>query len=263
MEDLTIRRRNRLRHHYTITSNVLLFGYKHLPDGAKLTYQVIDSFDWGDGAGVRKGFAYPSLARLADIRGVDERTIRRHLVQLEQARLISRQERPGKPSLLIIEDPSPVETQRYFETFGGGEREDNSVRPTPDGNVRPLLQEDKEQESRNSLTRFENHSGVGEHGRAPISDAVRERVASLGRGRRTASPDRAKREHLAQEMLRVLHDEHSLGCYRRVAEQYPPHIIFEALGLVKEMARECKVAKTRGALFVQILKRRTGGRDGV
>ena len=65
MEDFNIRRRNRLRHHYTLTSNVLLFGYKHLPDAAKLTYQVIDSFDWSDGAGLRKGFAYPSLGRLA------------------------------------------------------------------------------------------------------------------------------------------------------------------------------------------------------
>ena len=52
MEDLTVRRRNRLRHHYTLTSDVLLFGYEHLPDGAKLTYQVIDSFDWSDGAGL-------------------------------------------------------------------------------------------------------------------------------------------------------------------------------------------------------------------
>jgi hypothetical protein len=45
MEDLTIRHRNRLRHHYTQTSNVLLFGYQSVSDGAKLTYQVIDSFD--------------------------------------------------------------------------------------------------------------------------------------------------------------------------------------------------------------------------
>ena len=92
MEDFTVRRRNRLRHHYTITSNVLLFGYKHVPEAAKLTYQVIDSFDWSDAAGLRKGFAYPSLRRLAEIRGVEERTIRRHLGQLEQANLISRKE---------------------------------------------------------------------------------------------------------------------------------------------------------------------------
>src|SRR3990172_9966114 len=103
MEDLVIRRRNTLRHHYTQTSNVLLFGYRQLSDGAKLTYQVIDSFDWSDGAGLRKGFAFPSLGRLAAIRGVDERTIRRHLAQLEQAGLITRQERPGKPNLLVIE----------------------------------------------------------------------------------------------------------------------------------------------------------------
>jgi hypothetical protein len=46
MENVTFRRRNRLKKHFVITSNVLLFGYPHVSDGAKLTYQVIDSFDW-------------------------------------------------------------------------------------------------------------------------------------------------------------------------------------------------------------------------
>ena len=86
MEGFTLRRRNRLRTHYTLTSNVLLFGYRRLSDGAKLTYQAIDSFDWSDAAGLRKGFAHPSLARLATIRGVEKRSIRRHLADLEKVR---------------------------------------------------------------------------------------------------------------------------------------------------------------------------------
>jgi hypothetical protein len=85
MEDLQVRHRSRLRHHFTTTSNVLLFGYRQLSDGAKLTYQVIDSFDWEDDNGLRKGYAYPSLARVALGRGVSERTVQRHLAELEAA----------------------------------------------------------------------------------------------------------------------------------------------------------------------------------
>ena len=50
MDNVTFRRRNRLKKHFVITSNVLLFGYSHVSDSAKLTYQVIDSFDCQDGS---------------------------------------------------------------------------------------------------------------------------------------------------------------------------------------------------------------------
>jgi hypothetical protein len=119
MENLIIRHRNRLRHHYTVTSNVFLYGYRGLSDGAKVTYLVVDSFDWSDAAGLRKGFAHPSLGRLAKIRAVEKRSIRRHLAELEGVELITRKERPGKPSLLIIEDPSTEETDLYLRTFAG------------------------------------------------------------------------------------------------------------------------------------------------
>lgn len=243
---------------------MLLFGYRHVPDSAKLTYQVIDSFDWSDGAGLRKGFAYPSLGRLAEIRGVDERTIRRHLVQLEQASLISRKERPGRPSLLVIEDPSAVETQRYMQTFGGV-GEDRSVRPTPDKNVRPLLQEDKERRIQSPLTRLEKPSGVGE-GRGstdpmPVGDFVRERVGWLKmNGEKIRSPTVAKREHLVQQMIDVLGDEHSRGYYRKVAGQFSPDDISQALGLVDELAQAGKIRESRGALFVETIGGQRKGR---
>ena len=81
MDNVTFRRRNRLKKHFVITSNVLLFGYSHVSDSAKITFQVIDSFDWQDGQGLRKGFAYPSVDHLATIRSVSDRTIQRHIVR--------------------------------------------------------------------------------------------------------------------------------------------------------------------------------------
>lgn len=249
MEEPTIRRRNRLKHHYTTTSNVLLFGYRHVPDAAKLTYQVIDSFDWIDGAGLRKGYAYPAVKTLAEIRGVDERTIQRHLAQLEQVGLITRKDRPGRPSLLVIEDPSGVETQRYLAAFGQEERGDKSVTPTPDKSVTPHLEEDKEQERQISLTRVEKPSG-GEGGYQPIGELVRGRVASLKARLRAHPSAKAKREYLAQQMVDVLGDEHSLGMYRQIAERFPDHVIFQGLASVREAAKSGSIKRSRGALFV-------------
>ena len=90
MENINIRHRSVLRQHYTIVSNVLLRGYRGVSDGAKLTYLVIDSFDWADGEGMRKGFAYPTLEHLANIRATSARTVRRHLSELEKVGLITR-----------------------------------------------------------------------------------------------------------------------------------------------------------------------------
>src|SRR5688572_4173905 len=110
MDVLQLRHRNRLRHNYTMTSNVLLMGYGELSDGAKITYQVIDSFDWSNGQGSRKGFAYPSLQTLASLRQIEKRSVRRHLAELEAAGLLTREQRAGQPNMLVIEDPSEKET---------------------------------------------------------------------------------------------------------------------------------------------------------
>lgn len=204
MEGFTIQRRNRLRHHYTITSNVLLFGYQSVSDGAKITYQVIDSFDWTDAAGTRKGFAFPSLGLLARIRGIERRSVRRHLAELEMAKLITRVEQTGQPSLLIIEDPSTKETETYLQSFARV-GEDNIVLPTPDKNVRPYKKDEKE-EKQNLVNEEQALSRTG---------------LRVERSQKMQIP-KAKREYLAQEILSVVHDEKSLGYYRSVAETVDP-----------------------------------------
>lgn len=219
-----IRRRNRLKHHFTMTSNVLLFGYATLTDAEKITYQIIDSFDWADGAGVRKGYAYPSEKRVAEARRLDERTIRRHFGALERAGLLTRELRPGQPSILWIEDPSTDESERYLSTVAIGP--DTDVRDTPDAGVRPY-KEDKGQ------------------GRQNLVNAGKER----------SQKQRAKTDWLAGEMLRVLGDRHSLGFYRKVAHTLPAHKVFEALSEVRLADREGRVRTSKGALFVGLIRK--------
>lgn len=249
MEDFTVRRRNRLRHHYTLTSNVLLFGYRRLSGGAKLTYQVIDSFDWGDSVGLRKGYAYPSVARLARASRVSDRTIQRHVGELIAAGLLTREERRGRTNVLYIEDVSEWETRRYAQEFAGG---DKNVTLPP---TKPSPKERRREERRTSLTRAKASEGEGERDYEHISHAIKEKLSTMRLGRGADPPGKAKREYLAQEMVRALGDPHSLAYYRRVAERTPPHMIYEALGRVKEMAREGRVRQNRGALFVDLINR--------
>ena len=68
-------------------------------------------------------------------------------------------------------------------------------------------------------------------------------------------PPGDEREALVQEMLSVLRDLESEGYYRRLASSVPKNIIFEALSLVKRAVAEGKIRKSRGALFVAIVKR--------
>jgi hypothetical protein len=55
-------------------------------------------------------------------------------------------------------------------------------------------------------------------------------------------------------MLDLLHDEHSLGFYRKVAQTVPEHRVFEALSEVRLAAREGRVRTSKGALFVGLMK---------
>jgi hypothetical protein len=74
---------------------------------------------------------------------------------------------------------------------------------------------------------------------------------------------RTSRVALLDEMLSVLGDVESEGYYRRLAVTVPKDIIFEALSLVRRAVHEGKIRKSRGALFVAIVKRACADRGVV
>jgi len=233
MDEPSIRHRSTFKHHYTMTSNVLIFGYKQLTDPVKLTYQAIDSFDWSNGEGKRKGYAFPSLATLAGLRGVDERTLRRHLSALESAGLLRREVRPGQPSLLWIEEPSKEECEQYLSTMAMSP--DTDVRGRGDTDVRPLYEESEESETDKTVNGAKAFKG-------------------RRRGKRFLSAqEKAKQEWLANHMVKQLGDPRSLGFYRKQAAEVEESRIFEALSLVRVARREGRVRKSPGALFVKLL----------
>jgi hypothetical protein len=89
-----------------------------ISDGAKLTYLEILEFDWeSKQTGACKGFAFPSVDTLCEMRGVGERTIRGHLQELINKGILSRMRRRNSSSVLYIEDviQTRVEQHSSFE----------------------------------------------------------------------------------------------------------------------------------------------------
>jgi DNA-binding MarR family transcriptional regulator len=86
--------------------------HSDLSDGAKLTYQELVAYDFQDRErGICKGYVWPSIATLAEVRGKNERTIRGHLQELVEAGLITRERRRNTTSLLHFQNVTSVTTE--------------------------------------------------------------------------------------------------------------------------------------------------------
>ncbi len=66
--------------------------------------------------------------------------------------------------------------------------------------------------------------------------------------------ERARRDYYAQTMAKELNDAKSLGAFKVIAEHVPESVIFQTLGTVKEAARDGKIKRSRGALFMKIIQ---------
>ena len=69
-----------------------------------------------------------------------------------------------------------------------------------------------------------------------------------------------QRDYVAQEIADKLDDSKSLGCYRKIADKIPQDVIFDVLSSVKDVALSGKIRQSRGALFVEMIKKYAYGR---
>ena len=273
VDAVIFQRRNRLKRHFVTTSNVLLYGYPQLSDAAKITYQVIDGFDWeSKDTGDSKGYVFPAVETLATIRHTTVRTIQRHLKELEAAQLLTRQRRQHKPSLLVIEDVSEAAATTYetqyvtapTPTTWGGEalllRNDIFVvsRTFPETTKMSLASNKKENEQRKEhemnvnadkkIHRAEQGSMASVRSLlmhyVPVRPLSREKTESL-----------AKRDYVAETLAHELNDRPSLGCYRHLAEKIPPAVLLTTLATVKEQVKDGMIRTRPGAVFVDHIKR--------
>jgi hypothetical protein len=278
-EDIIFRRRNRLKEHFTNTSNVLLYCYEKLSDAAKTTYQVIDGYDWEDkDTGDSKGYVFPALEEVAEIRHTTVRTIQRHVQELIRVKLLSRIRQRNKPSILYIEDVSDAEINKYFHfleerkkkrgllrvaTASQSRNDKNVVSHTAPETTKmsfAYMKENEKKENENNVYE-DKHPTAKKQGAGMMSlstitaefdiDAYRYRK----KPEKKRVPDaRDKHEYYARTMAEELNDTKSLGAFRVIAQLVPETVIFEALASVKETAREGKIKRSRGALFITIIQ---------
>lgn len=283
-EDIIFKRRNKLRKHFVNTSNVLLYGYKKLSGEAKITFQVIESFDWEDKeTGDSKGYVFPAIKTLAEIRDTSERTIYRHIKDLESTGLLTRQRRSHKASILFIEDVSEDEAKIYLEKYVNKAKKADSFKNSNDKNVKSLEAsqltkmsvdniKEKELKKENEINvnanfKFSSQEKNGEkrHGMQGLQDimkrfdivkpkSVLHEIKKPKVNSKQNPEEKMKRDYYAEQLATELQDEKSLGCYRSIVEKVPQHIIYDTLGSVKELWKEGKIKKSRGALFVDIIK---------
>lgn len=292
-DEVVFRRRQRLKYHFVNTSKVLLYGYQELSDAAKITYQVIDGFDWEDKeTGDSKGYAFPATETIARIRGATDRTIRRHITELEQVGMLTRVRRRNKSSILYIEDVSEEETARYIELFvnsstggngssrqGGGvavqkttiSPKNSSQKSTTDKNVHsrqapettkmsvldePNLNLGKEKEVLKKKKNVNVVQKTGRQGMQSMGQLMSTRKPSRQpqQGRGVHPKRKAKRDYLAQLLADEFDDSGGLGCYRKITDELPEPVVFQLLAEVKDSDRTGQV-RSRPALFVAGAKR--------
>ncbi len=232
---------------FVIVSQAVLLGYPQLSDGAKITYWVIYSHDWYEPARRgRKGYVFPTVRRLAELRHTTPRTVQRHLAELIGVGLLTRVIRRGKPSILYIEEPAQGEASRHqHEQREGG---DIAV-----GGGVTILSPQQEDETRQTKPINGVEELVMEEGRRTAKDfqPIRALLNPNRFPRLPVKPDL----WLANQIVAETGDARSLGCYRVVAQRCPQALVFEALSLLKEARRDGSIRRSRGALFVGIVRR--------
>lgn len=269
-ENFVFQRRNRLKKHFVNTSNVLLYCYEALSDASKITFQVIDGFDWEDHeTGESKGYVYPAVETLANIRKTSARTIQRHILELIEAKLLTRLRRRNKSSVLYIEEVSEIEINKYFDVIkpkdeANKSRNDKNVvsHKAPETTKMSFAYSNKKDEKKeNEINVNEDLKKRKGNGMMSLQGIMKQydiekhtlpknKVKSL----QSMPKKRDKRDYYAQEIANTLGDQKSLGCYRVIAEKVPETVIFQALANIKEIWKEGKIKQSRGALFVDIMK---------
>ncbi|MCL5959436.1 MAG: helix-turn-helix domain-containing protein [Chloroflexi bacterium] len=243
-ERCLLRHRSSAVKDYVIVSNVVLIGYPQVSDGAKLTYLVIYSHDWYEPSRLgRKGYVFPTIGRLAQLRHTTSRTVQRHLAELIGAGLLTRIIRRGKPSVLYIEEPDSKQ-----EGMFGRNRDDIYVA----GVVTKMSPQQEEEMKQTKAVNGVEESVMEESSRPPQGWQPIKALLDRKLIQKKAS---SHVEWLAQQIMAVTDDAHSLGCYRAIAGRCSQDLVFEALALLKEARRDGSIRLSRGALFVGIVRR--------
>ncbi len=72
-----------------------------------------------------------------------------------------------------------------------------------------------------------------------------------------SAEEKERHGYLAAELARQLGDEKNLNYYRSIVSKFPESTLFETASIVKDVYRQGKIKKSRGALFAGLLRRKS------
>ena len=188
--------------------------------GAKVAFGVLLSFAWQD------DFCWPAQERLGEDMNCSDRQVRRLLVELKEAGLVSWSQRGlNKPNLYVVL-PNGIPGD-LLKTLKHKDRTDSSG---PDRTHPSALERTNTSDKEYSENKIQNTvNGVGK---------------LLG-----TEENQLRVEVLVEDMLDTLRDRESIGLYRLIANQVPEELIYEALSETRQQAAAGRIRKSRGAYF--------------
>lgn len=231
-------RRQRRRDHYHTIDRTIIFAYPGLSDGARLTYIVLDSYDWAQHDGSSKGYVYPYQSTLAKIRGTTERTIRRHLDELIDAGLITVEvmaTATGRRNIYWIEEATQEEFEHYLQSLAKPQLtgdEDKNVLTHEDKNVR--MGEDKNVLYKDSKSKDSKVEGQDKTRSGPVESSSQD------------EPIRPDEETPPEKAERVL------GCFADIVGRSPTKLEQEHLTRLISTYGSWEVERALNELLAQL-----------
>lgn len=193
-----------------------------------------------------RDYCWPSQSELARAMGVSVDTIARAL-KGELAKIFIRVEpryrydplrkkkvRTSSIYRVAMDDPLvPEDEEALDELISRNEKADSS---SDSSNPQSA-----DQDSDRKMREEERHEEI------PINVNGKEKISD---------ENQARNDYVARELAKQLDDEKNLACYRMIAAKLPKPLLFETASVVKDIHHQGKVKKSRGALFVDLIKRR-------
>ena len=233
-----------LRRGFTVIPNYVLRN-SHLSFGARLTYTLLLSYAWQDGA------CFPGQDKLALDLQSDPRSVRRYLTELRDQGLIRVERRGlGLTNVYILTDfRPPAEADGTALSHEAGTPLSAPDRTPSTANKYPETQELK------TVNRLADEKTAGEARRrfTPLASLIGRRPPPSSKA--PIVDKKLEVAPLAEAAARRLRAPGSLGMlYKVLLQLYPKHLdLFEEA--IKEAVAEPKPRVSRSALFAHIVRR--------
>lgn len=237
-----------LKEDYTKIPNTLL-KRSDISPGAKLAYVMLLSYAH------KVDRCFPGQRRLAADMGVAVRSVIRYMQELVKVSLLRVKRRGlGLTNVYYLTRWSKPRVPAEASP-GDADQHEAGIHSEDDRLSLPQMPDrhrEKNKSEQDKISNAVSKTSLEERGVRSEWAPVGQLVAKM----RTASTAQLDHERwLAEQILAQTGDQHSLGCYRLVARACPQGLIFDALSELKQARHSGQVKRSRGALFLSIVRR--------